>query len=349
MEVLKNKFLGNKNFFRNTNTKINIDICRFIAALMIVAIHIYPFSSFSEDIDYIITRVIFRIAVPLFLMITGYYILPKALPNKEVIKTYSNKIIKLYVISIIIYIPINIYNGYFYEFNIFSFLKDLFINGTFYHLWYFPALMLGLWITYYLLKKVNLKIVGIIVIILYIIGIFGDNYFGIIKNTDILNTIYKTLFYLFDYTRNGLFYTPIFLYIGYLIYKKKFTINNKHNLLLISLNLLFLIIEGILLYLYKIPKHNSMYFSLIPLSFLLFNFIINNIGSSNKELRNISSWLYILHPLFIAITHFISKLLQINLLNNSLVNYIIVLILTLGLIFFMKKFKEVVKNKKLAN
>lgn len=66
--------------------KINIDILRLIASFMIVAIHIYPFVSKNEDVDYIITRVIFRIAVPFFLIITGYYILPKATKNIAILK-----------------------------------------------------------------------------------------------------------------------------------------------------------------------------------------------------------------------------------------------------------------------
>ena len=104
--------------------KLNIDVCRFIATLMVVAIHIYPLSSFSEDVDYMFTRVLFRIAVPLFLMITGYYILPKSLNEKNTIKNYTIKIVKLYLISMLIFLPINIYNGYFHYLN-FIFLNKI--------------------------------------------------------------------------------------------------------------------------------------------------------------------------------------------------------------------------------
>lgn len=326
--------------------KINIDVCRFIATLMVVAIHIYPLSSFSEDVDYIFTRVLFRIAVPLFLMITGYYILPKALGEKNVIKNYTIKIAKLYLISMLIFLPINIYNGYFKQFNIVLIVKDIFLNGIFYHLWYFPSLLLGLWIVYLLLKKLNIKITGLIVIILYIIGMLGDNYFGIIKDVGIFNSMYSFIFHIFDYTRNGLFYTPIFIYIGYLISIKNINIDNRKNIIFIILNLIFLMIEGALLHFNNIPRHSSMYIFLIPLSFLIFNLIINKSDSSNKNLRNISSWIYILHPLFIVIIHFISNKIHFSLLNNSLVNYILVLILTIMFILAIKKVKEVVINGK---
>ena len=326
--------------------KINIDVCRFIATLMVVAIHIYPLSSFSEDVDYIFTRVLFRIAVPLFLMITGYYILSKSLDEKNILKNYTFKIAKLYLICILIFLPINIYNGYFKSFSIIPIIKDIFLNGTFYHLWYFPSLLLGLWIVYFMLRKLNIKTTGIILILLYIVGMLGDNYFGLIKDIGIFNNIYKFVFYIFDYTRNGLFYTPIFIYIGYLISNKRYAISNKKSIVLIIINFSFLIIEGVLLYFNKTPRHSSMYISLIPLSFLMFNLIVNISYNSNKELRNISSWIYILHPLFIIIIHYISNKVHSNFLNNSLINYILTLILTLVFILIIKKVKEVIINGK---
>lgn len=330
----------------NLVKKINIDVCRFIATLMVVAIHIYPLSSFSENVDYMFTRVLFRIAVPLFLMITGYYILPKSLDEKNIIKNYTLKIAKLYLISMVIFLPINIYNGYFKQFDIILIIKDIFLNGTFYHLWYFPSLLLGLWIVYLLLKKLNIKVTGLIVIILYFIGMLGDNYFGIIKDIDVFYGLYSFIFNIFDYTRNGLFYTPIFVYIGYVISIKSIDINNNKNIILIILSLTLLMVEGALLYFNGIPRHSSMYIFLIPLSFLIFNLIVNSSNSSNKNLRNISSWIYILHPLFIAVLHFISDRIHFNLFDNSLVNYVLVLILTIVFILVIKKVKEVIINGK---
>ena len=143
-------------------SKMNLDIARFIASFIIVAIHIYPLSSFNEILDYMITRVLFRIAVPFFLMITGYYILTKSIKDINILKNYTKKIIKLYLISIVIFLPINFYNHYFTNNNIYTILKDIFVNGTFYHLWYFPSLIMGIWLSYFLIKKVNKKIVPII-------------------------------------------------------------------------------------------------------------------------------------------------------------------------------------------
>lgn len=44
-----------------------IDLFRIIAALMVVAIHTFPFNSLSPFLDEMITLTLFRVAVPFFL------------------------------------------------------------------------------------------------------------------------------------------------------------------------------------------------------------------------------------------------------------------------------------------
>lgn len=43
-----------------------IDLFRIIAALMVVAIHTFPFNSLSPFLDEMITLTLFRVAVPFF-------------------------------------------------------------------------------------------------------------------------------------------------------------------------------------------------------------------------------------------------------------------------------------------
>ena len=304
--------------------KINIDILRLIAAFMIVAIHTYPFEFISADIDFLITRVLFRVAVPFFLMITGYFTLSKN--NKDILIKYTKKISLIYGICFLLYLPINIYNGYFHNFHILSFLKDIFLTGTFYHLWYFPALILGIWICYLFINKLSLKKSLIIAVILYIIGIFGDSYYGLIASIPLINLLYKPIFFLFDYTRNGILYVPIFLLMGYAINKKSFEISkNKYPYIFIFI--ITLIIEGIITLKFNLYRHSSMYFSLIPLMYMLFSYLMNNY-TSNKDIRSLGTYIYILHPFFIVVMHFVSKIIKLSILNNSLVNFILVALLT---------------------
>lgn len=320
--------------------KLNLDVYRFIAALMIVAIHVYPLSVFSEDLDYFFTRVLFRIAVPLFLMITGYFVIPAYEKNNNKLKTYILKILKIYMISILIYIPINVYTGNFNSFNIITFFKDILFNGTMYHLWYFPALIMGLYITCFILKKFSKRAL-LIFILLYIIGLFGDSYYGLINNIPILNNFYSLIFNVFNYTRNGLFYVPIFLYIGYMFNNKSFY-KNKFSFLILFLLLGFMLVEGMILYYNNIPRHTSMYLLLVPVSFVLFKILLSTTTGSNKNLRNLATWIYILHPLFIVFIRIFAKVLNMEfiMINNSLINYCLVVISTVLFIIFIRKIKE---------
>ncbi len=60
---------------RQRQAYTGIDIFRWAAAFLIVAIHTSPLASYSETGDFILTRVIARVAVPFFLMTSGFFLL----------------------------------------------------------------------------------------------------------------------------------------------------------------------------------------------------------------------------------------------------------------------------------
>ena len=51
-----------------------IDNFRLVAALLIVAIHTGPLESFHSTADFLVTYCVGRIAVPFFLMVTGFFV-----------------------------------------------------------------------------------------------------------------------------------------------------------------------------------------------------------------------------------------------------------------------------------
>lgn len=327
--------------------KINIDIWRFIVSFLIVAIHISPFAKISPEFDFFFTRILGRIAVPLFLMITGYYILDRALKDKQVLVDYTKKILKIYLLCILLYLPINIYMGSFKNIDIITILKDFFINGTLYHLWYFPALIVGVWITYYLVKKLGRKKALIATILLYIIGVFGDSYYGITIMNQITKNIYELIFNIFDYTRNGLFYVPIFICLGHIV-KTDTRKNTKLNLLYALLFFILISVEGSILHYYNLQRHDSMYLFLLPLMYFLFCYLMDHSKISNKKIRNIATYIYIFHPLFIVGIRFVSGIIGMDkiLVENNLILYLLVCITTTIFAFLIEKIKEVVKNER---
>lgn len=319
-----------------TNKGISIDIWRFAASFLVAAIHISPFEKINGELEFFFTAVLGRIAVPLFLMITGYYILDMARENKKALVSYTAKILKLYIFCIFLYLPLNVYMGLEGtaegkpETLILSVLKDIFINGTFYHLWYFPALISGLWAVYFLIKRTGKKAGIAITCLLYIIGLFGDGYYGFIEGNGIIKGFYDALFNISDYTRNGLFYAPVFLYMGYLIKRagKKGTYDFMYAFLLF----LLMSAEGIILHRSGMQRHTAMYLFLVPLMYFLFRALIFQSGSENRKLRNMASYVYIFHPFLIVAVRFFSKLTGTEkiMVENNLLLYIIVCLLSVG-------------------
>lgn len=329
------------------NKQLSLDKFRLIAAILIIAVHTYPLSSINENVDFVFTHIFCRIGVPTFLMITGYFILPKAIEDKKTLVKYTIKILKIYAICIILFLPVDIYAGKLKGIGILQIFKAILLDGTFYHLWYFPALILGIWITYFIIKNMKSnKTTFFIVLILFIIGLFGDSYYGITEKLRITKNIYEIIFKIFNYTRNGIFYVPIFLYLGYIIKSKKIKIDRNKNLIFILIFTILMIVEGLILHHFNLQRHDSMYIMLIPTMIYVFNFIIQNNNENNKRLRNIATTIYIMHPMFIIVVRGIAKIVHLQnlMIYNSIVHYLLVVIFTVGFSVVFERIKEKVEN-----
>ena len=122
-----------------------IDGFRLAAALLIVAIHTDPLACFGTEANLVLTRILARVGVPFFFMVTGFFVLPKtndARPDQA--RRFLKKTLLLYIASTLLYLPVQWYKGVFAQSNLAGTIsKDLLFEGTFYHLWYLPAVLLG--------------------------------------------------------------------------------------------------------------------------------------------------------------------------------------------------------------
>ena len=261
-------------------TFAGIDYFRLIAAFMVIAIHTSPLSVWNEGIDFLITYCVGRIAVPFFFMTTGYFVLaPYVFSNfkkKSPIHKYLVKNIRLYLIVTAIYIPISVYSGNMPH-SIMELMKQLLFDGTFYHLWYFPAAVIGCILLACLTKKSILAAVYFS-IIAYVIGIFGDSYYGIIENVPFLHTLYNGIFFVSSYTRNGIFFAPIYILLGMLLAVPEFHCRENICKWGLVLSSLFMLLEGWVTYSLNLQKHNSMYLFLLPVMYFLFQLLLNISG-----------------------------------------------------------------------
>jgi alanine racemase len=303
---------------------IGIDLFRIVAAILIIVIHTSPLSTYSEWGDFILTRVIARIAVPFFFMTSGFFLISRYQYNTKKLRIFVKKTMLIYGIAIILYIPINIYNHYFQMENLLpNFIKDIVFDGTLYHLWYLPAAIIGGVITWYLVRKLGYYKAFVVAATLYFIGLFGDSYYGLIKNNSILNGFYILLFQISDYTRNGVFFAPVFFLLGGWTADCQSCLGQTTARIMFVLMMLFMLAEGIILHQFHLQRHDSMYFFLVPSMYFLFHILLHFRGERHNWMRNLSLLIYIIHPMIIVIIRFTAKTLhvQILLVENSIVHF----------------------------
>lgn len=328
-----------------------IDKMRIVAAILVVGIHVSPLLQIHATSDFFLTRVLGRLAVPFFMITTSFFLFSDGYPSKAKIKKTIWSLLTWYGIAIIIYIPLMIYNQYFLSQHLFNqIIKDLLIDGTFYHLWYFPAIIIGLLIVLLLKKIFPLSISMTIVIALYVMGLCGDSYYGIINELPLLHNMFNGLFQYMDYTRNGFFYAPMFLMIGSLIHEQRKQFTFKGNICLFVIGFLLMMIEAWILYVNQIPKHDSMYIMLPIVSYIFFDLLIQYQGKRYENLKNISLYIYIIHPWIIVVVRIIGKLIYVEqLISNNFIQYICVLILSIGLSMMTQIFIQGSENDERTN
>ncbi len=328
--------------------KLSLDKAKVIVAILLVAVSTYPLLNISPMLDFLVTRVLFRICIPLILMTTGYFTLKEGLKKKRVLVDFTKKILLIYGLAILLYLPVNLYIGTFHDMTTLEVLKSLFITGTFYHLWIFPSLILGIWLTYFIIKKFQNKHAKVIFIALFMLGLLGDSYYAVIENFKIIDSIYQVIFDIFDYTRNGIFYVPIFLYLGYQAQINRWKLKRKNNIIMLVVSVILLLLEGCLLHRYGMQYHNTMYVMLVPVMISLFTMLVTY-GSKeeNKDYRLLGLLIYILHPMMILVVRFLGDMFRLEnyFIDNNLLHFAFVLVLTLAVCILLMLIKEYLTRK----
>lgn len=108
-----------------------VEYFKLIAAFLVIAIHTSPLATYSETGDFVLTRIIARVAVPFYFMVSGYFLISRYAYNTDKLKSFLKKMVVIYGISIFLYIPVNVYNHYFsMEYLLPNLLKDIFFVSS---------------------------------------------------------------------------------------------------------------------------------------------------------------------------------------------------------------------------
>lgn len=308
-----------------------IDRFRMAAALLVVCIHTAPLASFSEPWD-LALKTLARLAVPFFFTATGFFVFagraapgPRPAAPAPSVRRFCLKTGALYAAAALAYLPVSVYGGKLRGLTIGAFVRDVVLDGTFYHLWYLPAAILGVLLLDRLLRLPGRWTAGVVSAGLYLIGLLGDSWYGGGQALPALRPLYRALFLHMDYTRCGLFFAPVFLWLGAVLYERpRPALRASAAGLAASLALLFG--EAFGLRALGWPRHDSMYLALLPCTCFLFACLAAARGPSLPFLRKCSMLVYVLHPMMIVLVRGAAKLLRVQkwLVENSLVHFIAV-------------------------
>ncbi|MBD9105357.1 acyltransferase [bacterium] len=350
-----------KNYNENKVHYQNLDILKYISAILIMILHLRPFINFSDQLDLAFNNIITRICVPIFFIITGYFVAKKEKNNENYIKDYIKKTIPLYLVWSLLYVPIilgtiiqylPIINEYLSKINIslplfiilsmlllpFAILIALCYTGTYYHLWYFPAIMFSLLILKKWKNKFDIKYLLVISFILLLFGA-TETYYGVLPLS--IKELLSYYYNIFFTTRNFLFFGLFYVVLGYFIGTKE-KAYSKYCFAKLIISFFLLVFEAILLH--DINRLNSnILLSCVPLTYYLFIsviYITNNI-KLKFQFGNLSKYYYLIHPMII----FIISLLIKGISNYPYFNILIVLLITHIISVLIIKLKK--KNKKL--
>lgn len=102
-----------------------LDLFRLAAVLLVVMNHTSPLADVSAMADFWLTRVLARVAVPFFLMTTGYFL---SRNHWAGVGRQLKKLCLLYGVCILLYLPVNLYAGSFT--GPADVLRKLLVDGT---------------------------------------------------------------------------------------------------------------------------------------------------------------------------------------------------------------------------
>lgn len=266
-------------------------------AFMVVGLHARFLGEFSLLGQYLTVNGLFRIAVPIFLIINGFYFYPVLTKNKQF--NWFKRIITIYIVWMVFY------SYFWFAIPDFSFIgittlaRDVMLG--YFHLWYISG-MIGGAIMLLILRRLPSIILVITITLTFLCGVIIQ-YLG---NYHVFEeSVLDELFNYHWFHRNMLLFSYPFFCIGYLI--------NKHSLymhftfksasILSGLGLLLLLAESYFNY-YQQGRDGGFdnFFSLLlvcPFIFILF--MKFNIPGKSKNIALYSSAIYFIHWFYLIV------------------------------------------------
>lgn len=292
------------------------DIAKMVFAFFVVCIHT---GIALPGIDLYFMQGLFRVAVPCFFFLAGYFLFGK-IPAGKPLDESSSKTVRKYIIRIfVMYVIWSIF--YLITVQVPGWLKNGFslmdlviyaeyatVRGDSYlHLWYLSSLYTGVALLYLFKKWFSTKVTLVISIALFVIGLFLQPYYfvvaPVVENIPVARMAFHDVFNRFiGSPRCGVFFGFMFVTLGAFFAEHKKVLNRWISLAGVIISLALSMAEITLIdrnWFWGEGTYGALQISHIPLIICLFCFLrsFDNIKVGHvKEIRSVSTLIYLLHP-----------------------------------------------------
>lgn len=331
------------------NKKANrdiMDLLKVVLSIFVVLMHINPFGKYG-----FIVYPICRIAVPLFFMMSGFFLFQKIMKNEknrnEVVVNFIKRNLKLYLFWFIILLPITLVRrNYFSKGVLKGFVRIIYkflFSSTFAASWYIMALTIGAVLVFLITRKISNKKMLILSFIVYLACCAITNYRNLFTGVEWINL---NVFNEFKIS-NNFCVSLIWLCIGKMFAENEIKIlKDKRKLnICIIVSIVFLFLEHIVINCYNLSVANDCYIMLIPVCFFIFEFVLQNSINVRhaKEMRKFSTITYCLHYSIGKVLLTCFDIIKLKSYYSAIISFLVVILVCVGVTYIVHK----LENKKL--
>lgn len=330
-----------------SNYNPTIDILKFVLSVFVVMIH----SSFLDVYLY----PWLRIAVPLFFIISSYFLFSKLnkttekSEKKKILSAFVSRNMKLYLFWFVALLPMTLYIRKWFSGEILpgilKMLQSFLFSSTFVSSWYIIALVIAVLTVHQLSKFFRTETIFALTSIIYIIVTIRSSYFFAIEQIQPVSTIYNACVALFCEPQNNFVVGLFWVSCGKMFAEKRFDFSVIKSIFILIPSIVLLFAEWYFIKRLSGAYRNDCYLFLAPLCISAFTLILKiNISTPPRKigtmLRKMSTIIYALHG---SVTPVIVKLCKIAGIQTTIFPFFLIMIICIiccFIIFRLEKYKH---------
>ena len=297
------------------NATGGFDVAKFVLSVLVVAIHTYLYPDFLYPW--------LRLAVPLFFMISAYFLFGKIRKCTDeharlaAMKKFTLRNLALYLFWFLVLLPFTLkmrasawqsdsfLKSYFYL------CRSFFFDSTFLASWFIMASVLGMWVVYFVAKKLGNKTLFCITLCIHVLVCLRSSYFPLLSEHEWIVNASKLYEKFFSLPQFNLTVALFWIVSGKCFADGTFTFRFKTVYLWIGLvvSAALLYVEWLLVRKWTEKYNNDCYLFLAPVCIAVFALLTKTNLSASKWtviLRKTSTIVYALHAslAYLVITPF---------------------------------------------